>query len=211
MLYTPFLASNQAQLYAKCDHILDSDDKLIVISLMLEIFRRLNAISIAFHTPNDMHDNFSVETIQTVRKMRPFTRFWRKLCVVSVLLEIFVYLNAISIAFYTPSAMHAVFSVESSPTPRKMRPFTRFWRQTERYFAIVGDISTIKRYFHCISHAECYACRFYRRIKPNCAQNATIYTILKKTVRYIGPAGDISPFNRYFHRILHAECYARRF
>ena len=42
-------------------------------------------------------------------------------------------------------------------------------------------------------------------------QNATIYTILKKTVRYIGPAGDISTLKRYFHRILHAEWYARQF
>ena len=160
MICTPFLASNQAQLYAKCDHILDSDDKLSAISLLLETFRRLNAISIVFHTPNAMHAVFIVESSQTVRKMRPFTRFWRKLCVISVLLEIFVYLNAISIAFYTPSAMHAVFSVESSPTLRKMRPFTRFWWHTERYFAIVGDISTIKGYFHCISHAEWYARRF---------------------------------------------------
>ena len=107
--------------------------------------------------------------------------------------------------------MHAVFSDESSPTLRKMRPFTRFWWQTERYFAIVGDISPFTRYFHCISYAECYACRSYRRIKPNGAQNATIYTILKKTVRYIGPAEDISTFKRYFLSILHAERYACRF
>ena len=30
-------------------------------------------------------------------------------------------------------------------------------------------------------------------------------------MRYIGPVGDISPFNRYFLRILHAEWYAREF
>ena len=129
MLCTLFLASNQAQLCAKCDHLLDSDDKLSAISLLLETFRRLNAISIVFHTPNAMHAVFIVESSQTVRKMRPFTRFWRKLCVISVLLEIFRSSNAISFAFYTPSAMHAVFSLESSPTVSKMRPFTRFWRK----------------------------------------------------------------------------------
>ena len=141
--------------------------------------------------------------------MRQFIRFWRKLCVISVLWEIFRRLNAISIAFYTPNATHAVVSVETSPTVRKMRPCTRFWGQTVRYIGPAGDISTFKRYFHRILHAECYTRRFQRRDKPNCAQNATIYSILTKTVRYIQPNGDISTFKRYFHRILHAEWYAR--
>ena len=103
--------------------------KLSVISLLLQIFRPLNSISIAFYAPNAIHAVFSIETSTTVRKMRPYTRFCRKLCVISVLLEIFRHLNAISIAFYTPNAIHAVFSVETSPTVRKMRPFTRFWRK----------------------------------------------------------------------------------
>ena len=83
--------------------------------------------------------------------------------------------------------------------------------KTVRYIRPVGDISTIKRYFCCILNAECYTLRFQRRDKPNCAQNATIFSILTKTVRYIGPVGDISTFRRYFHCILHAECYTRRF
>ena len=103
--------------------------KLCVIFVLLEIFRHLNAISIAFYTPNAIHAVFSVETSPTVPKMRPFTRFWRKLSVISLLLEIFRRLIAIYIAFHTPSAMHAVFGVESSPTVRKMRPFIRFWRR----------------------------------------------------------------------------------
>ena len=107
--------------------------------------------------------------------------------------------------------MHAAFSMETCPTERKIRPFTRFWWQTVRYIGPAGDISTLKRYLHRILHAEWYARRFYRRIKPNYAQNATIFTILKKTVRYIRPVADISTFNRYFLCILHAECYARRF
>ena len=74
-----------------------------------------------------------------------------------------------------------------------------------RYIGPAGDISTLKRYFHCILHAECYARSFQRRDKPNCAKNATIYSILTKTVRYIRPVGDISTFKRYFHRILHAR------
>ena len=100
-----------------------------VIFVLLEIFRRLNAISIAFYTPNAIHAVFSVDTSPTVRKVRPFTRFWRKLYVISILLAISLRFNAISIAFYTPNAIHAVFSVKTSPTVRKMRQFTRFRRK----------------------------------------------------------------------------------
>ena len=83
--------------------------KLSVVSIPLEIFRRLNATPIAFYTSIAMDAVFSVESIPTVRKMRPFTPFRRKLSVVSILLEIFRRLNAISIAFYMPNAMHASF------------------------------------------------------------------------------------------------------
>ena len=152
--------------------------KLCVMSFLLEIFRRLMAISIAFYTPNAMHASFSVETSPTVRKMRPYSRSCRKLCVISVLLGIFRRLIAISIAFYTPNAMHSSFIVETSPTVRKIRPCTRFWRQTVRYIGTARDISPFKRYFHCILHAECYTRRFQRRGNQTCMQNATTYSIL---------------------------------
>ena len=128
MICTPVSSSKQSDLYEKCDHILDSDDKLRAISLLVEIFWRLNAISIAFYTPNALHASFIVETIIPVQKMRPFTWFGRKLCVTSILMEIFRRLNATSIAFFTPNAMYAAFSVLASPTVRKMRPVTRLWR-----------------------------------------------------------------------------------
>ena len=38
---------------------------------------------------------------------------------------------------------------------------------------------------------------------PKSAQNATISSILKRTVRYFAIVGDISPFDRYFRCILH--------
>ena len=83
--------------------------------------------------------------------------------------------------------------------------------KTVRYIRPVGDISTFKHYFYCILHAECYTGRFQRRDKPNCAQNATIYSILKKTKRYFSFVGDISTFKRNFYCILRAECYTCRF
>ena len=107
--------------------------KLGVISLLLQIFRHLNAISIALYAPNAIHAVISVATSPTVRKMRPYTRFWRKLSVISLLLETFRHLNAISVAFYATNAMHAVFGLETCPTVRKMRPFTRIWRNSALY------------------------------------------------------------------------------
>ena len=77
-----------------------------------------------------------------------------------------------------------------------------------RAFAPDGDISTFKRYFHCILHAECSAGRFYRRNKHSSTQIVNIYSILTKFMRAFAPVGDISKFKRYFHSILNAECYA---
>ena len=53
-----------------------------------------------------------------------------------------------------------VFGVGRSRPVRKMRQFTLFWRQTERSYAIVGDISPFKRYCHSTLRAECYVRRF---------------------------------------------------
>ena len=73
--------------------------------------------------------------------------------------------------------------------------------KTLRYFAIVVGISPFKRYFHGILHAKRQALQFHPRKEQTCAQNATIWSILKKTVRYFDIVGDISPFERYFHSI----------
>ena len=102
---------------------------LSIISLGLQKFRRLNAISVALYTPNATHASFVVERNRRVRKMRPFPRLWRKLCVISLLLEIFRRSNAIFMAFCTPNAMHASFVVERNRRVRELRPFTRFWRK----------------------------------------------------------------------------------
>ena len=84
-------------------------------------------------------------------------------------------------------------------------------KKTVRYFDIVLDISPFKRYLHCILHPERYARQFHRRKEQTCAQNATISSILKKTVRYFDIVGDISTFNRLFHTILRAERSAHVF
>ena len=211
MLCTPFIESKHAQMYAKCDHLLDFDNTLRVISLLLEIFRRLNATSIAFYTPNATHAAFSVETCTTACKIRPFTRFWRHTESYFALLEIFRRLYAISIALYMPKTMHTSSIVEWNRSVRKMRQFTRFGRKLSAIslvFDILRCLNAISIAFYTLNamHAgfSLQTCPTVRKIRP-------FTRFWWQTVRYIQPIGDISTFNRYFHRILHAEWYARRF
>ena len=62
-------------MYAKCDHLLDFDDTLRVISLLLEIFRSLIAFSIAFYTPDAMHANFIVDKSRPCEECDDFLDF----------------------------------------------------------------------------------------------------------------------------------------
>jgi hypothetical protein len=73
MQLTSLLASKQAERLAK--YCLMSI--LIVFSIQLEIFRRLNAASVAFHTRNTTHTTFSFETSPAARKTPPYDDFDR--------------------------------------------------------------------------------------------------------------------------------------
>ena len=181
MQYTPVFGVERSRPVRKMRSFPRCWRKLSTISLALKIFRRLKAISTAHYKPNATHSVFSVETIPTVRKMRPFTPFWRKLCVVSILLEIFRRLNATSIAFYTPSAMHAVFGVESSPTVRNMRPFTRFWRK----LSVISLLLAIFRRLNAISIA------FYI---PNAMYASCI-------LEWSRPVRKMRPFARFWRKL----------
>ena len=111
-----------------------------VISLLLEIFRRSIAIYIAFYTPNVVHAFLSFETSTAARTSLSFTRFWRKLSVISLLLMIFRSLDSIFIAFYSPNVVHAVYSAETSTVARKSHPFARFLRKL-RVISLLLEIS----------------------------------------------------------------------
>jgi hypothetical protein len=71
-------------------------------------------------------------------------------------LEIFRRFNADSTAFHTPNTTHTTFTLGTSPAARKTPPFFDF----DRNFFPVGDFSTFKRSFYCISHAEYNALHF---------------------------------------------------
>jgi hypothetical protein len=69
--------SKQSLQIAKRD--LSNFDENSVTSFRIKILLHLNAISTPFNTPNVLHVNFSVETINANRKMQSF-KFRRKLC-----------------------------------------------------------------------------------------------------------------------------------
>jgi hypothetical protein len=78
------------------------------------------------------------------------------LTVISFLLEIFRRLNAVVTAFHTPNTTHATFRFETRPAATETPLLVDF----DRNSSPVGDISSFKRCFYCISHAEYNACHF---------------------------------------------------
>jgi hypothetical protein len=58
---------------------LSNFDENSVISLRIDMLRRLNALSTPFYTPNVLHVDFSIEAIPVNRKTQSF-KFRRKLC-----------------------------------------------------------------------------------------------------------------------------------
>jgi UDP-N-acetylglucosamine pyrophosphorylase len=70
-------ASKQALQIAKRN--LSNFGENSVISLRIEMLRRLNALSTPFYTPNLVHVDFIIETSAANRKQQSF-KFRRKLC-----------------------------------------------------------------------------------------------------------------------------------
>ena len=91
-------------------------------------------------------------------------------------MEEFRRLNAIFIEFYTPNVMHSVIIFETGTAARNRNDLLDF-DKIERYFFSVGGISTFKRYFHWMLHAECSARHFLVRIRRSSTQAVTIYSI----------------------------------
>jgi hypothetical protein len=102
----------------KTRSFVDFHEKVTVISFPIEIFRRLNAQITAFYVENIVHAVLSFETSPTTRKTRSFVDFNEKVTVISFPIEIFRRLNAQITAVYAENIVHAVLSVETSPTTR---------------------------------------------------------------------------------------------
>jgi hypothetical protein len=96
---------------------LSNFDENCVISFLIEILRRLNALSTPFYTPNVLHADFSIETIPANR-IGNLSNFDEN-SVISIRIETLRRLKALSTPFYTPNVLHADFSIETIPANRK--------------------------------------------------------------------------------------------
>jgi hypothetical protein len=70
---TPISSTKQALRIAKLN--LSSISSKNVISFLIEIFQRLNALSTPFCAPNAVHADFIVETSHATRKIQSFLDF----------------------------------------------------------------------------------------------------------------------------------------
>ena len=86
-----------------------------------------------------MHSVIIFETSRPACKSQPFTRFWRKLSVISLLLEEFRRLNVFFIALYTPNVILAIFNFETRAAARKSQSFPRFWRKLSVIFLLLEE------------------------------------------------------------------------
>jgi hypothetical protein len=171
----------------------------------MEVFRRLNAPSTPFYTPNVAHANFRVEIIPANPKTQSF-RFRRNLCYFVPDWDILAFKRS----FY--SILHA---------ERSARQFQRRKNPCKSQNAIF-QISTKTLLFRSRWRFR----RFYAHSTPFYTPNVAhakigVETIpgnpktqslkFRRNLCYFVPDGDISAFLRSFYSILHAERSARRF
>jgi hypothetical protein len=100
---------------------LSNFDETSVISFLIEMFQRLRALSTPFYPPNELHMDFSVETIPADRKTQSFN--FDENSVIFFRIEILRRLNTLSTPFYSPNVVHVDFSVETIPVNRKWQSF----------------------------------------------------------------------------------------
>jgi hypothetical protein len=170
-----------------------------VFSFQLEIFRRLIAAFVAFHTSIQPPPLLASKQAQRLVKRSLNTI----MNVFSFQLEIFRRLNAVFTAFHTSNTTHTTFRFQTSPAPRKTVPFVAF----DHNFFPVGGISTFKRCFCCISHEYTTPTTF----------SFETGSAARKTPPYVDndriffPVGDISTYKRCFYCISHEQHNAHHF
>ena len=100
-------------------------------------------------------------------------RFWRRLSVISIPFLIFRRLYALFTPFYMQEYCTR-FPASKRAQELENRSHSLILTKIKRYFFPVSDISTLKRYFHCIISAERSTSAFQRRNKTGNTQIAII-------------------------------------
>ena len=92
---------------------------LCVISLSIEIFRRLNALLSALCVQNAVHYCSAASKQAQSQANRNHSSICPNLCVIDLPNEIFRRLNALFTALYVQIVVHALSIVETGPDTRK--------------------------------------------------------------------------------------------
>jgi hypothetical protein len=119
---TPITLSKQALHLAKLN--LSSISAKTVISFLIEISRRLDALSTPSYAPNAVHTDFIVKQFLHLAKLNLSSISAKT--VISSLLEIFRCFFSLSTPFYAPNVVHSYFCVETIPATRKTQSFHDF-------------------------------------------------------------------------------------
>jgi hypothetical protein len=154
-----------------------------------------------------VHTALCVGTDPAARKTHPFVDIDQN-SVISFLIEIFRRLNAHFTSFCTKNVVNTALCVGTCPAARKSQSFVDF--DEKCYFVPDWDISTFKRSFYSILHAERIKHSFMRRNMPRSSQLAIICQFWRKLCYFVRDL-DISTSIRSFCSILHAERSAHSF
>jgi hypothetical protein len=174
--------SNPSLLIAKRN--LSNFDENSVISFLIEMFRRLNALSTPLYTPNVAQANFSVETTPANHKTQSFVAFEEN-SVISFLVEMFLRLNALSTPYYTPNLVQDNFSVGTTPANRKTQSFVAFDVICVISF-LIEIFRRLNAHYTPFYLAECSARQFQRQDNPYILQNA-IFRCFRRKLCYFAP------------------------
>jgi hypothetical protein len=102
--------------------------------------------------------------------------------IISFLIEIFLRLDALSNPLYAANAVHADFTIETSPATRKTQSFLDF--DENCYFVPDGYISAFKRSFHSILHAKSSSCLSFGSCRACCDGEIGVHCV--RRVEWIG-------------------------
>ena len=147
---------------------------LCVISLPIEIFRRLNALFTTLCVQNVVFDCSAVSKQAHTQENSNHSSILSKFMRYFSPIEIFRRLNDLFTALCVQIVVHAISGVETSPDTSKSQSFVDFV-QIYALFLSNRDISSFKRSFHYIVRADRSARVFHCRNKPRHTKIAIIH------------------------------------
>ena len=158
MICKPFLASKGTEVCKKCNHLRDFEENCALFCYWWRYFSVQTLFPLHFTRRTLRTPVSSSKGADVCAKCDHFLDLEENCALFRYCSRYFGVWALIPLHFIR-WMLRTFFSVETSPTVRKMRRIYSILTKTARYIGSVLDISTFNRYFHCILHAERYARR----------------------------------------------------